>query len=728
MAVVVAAGDRLAVVSKFPAKRWFLLLPFIFFALPWAEWLDVTTANLREPWSRQIFLQAIALYAAILILHALPAFRKSLQEAIHDFLQIACSGTRIFAWPLLFFVASCLISIFVFRETPFLQDSAAHLFQGKVFLAGRLAAPQPTAPEFFSVSGDMLVMQHGRWFSMYQPGFPLLLAGAMFLSAEWLLCPFLGAATILVWVLYARRWYGAKTAGLFAVIAVTSPFLLIMSSTMMVYTPELFFVSLVLFLSRLLMEEENLWAYGLLFTCLVFVMNVRAFSSGIFLAPVLLYIVLNQFRHRSYRLPIVIFTGIIVGGALLLYYQSQTTGHPLRTGYSLEFPDLQLGFEDSGYGHTPLRGLANVSNNLLGLNSWLTGWFSGSLLFVLLFLLLTPKVQVWDQVLLVGCAMVISFYFFHYFQDLILGPRYYYVFAPLLLLFIARSAFLETRFEFSAYGLPLIGIFVVTAVFFRLPQAIQQYQIERTYPGNFQRELDLSRTEKLLVFLDRTVRPYFVNYNDPFLGSHAIICLDRGRDNSRIMQAFPQHRVVYFRSEIAMFGKGEMRPGYRFFDTPNLNPPGFISMNHLAIAIQNAGGFVDQDFLHIAYSDVLNSENASEQLLFLEERFNTPSHPGKRPYARSFEMGLLHIARFLLIPKASYDADRSGWEGRVDWNRIRSDFKQAERNFVLAGEIGKPILPALERAKKGIDIDQDETLSDQELAEFFAARLSISNN
>ena len=656
-----------------------------------------------------------------------PLVRKSLHHGVLRFLEIATDGKRIFVWPIVFGVVSCAISVGVLNRTPFLQDSAAHLFQAKVFLAGHLTAPEPKPAEFFSLSGDMLVMQNGRWFSMYMPGFSLLLAGAMLFSLEWFLSPLLGAATIWIWIVYARRWYGARSAGLFALIAISSPFLLMMSSTIMVYTPELFFVSAVLFLSRYLMEKETVWGYLGLFVALCWVMIVRSFSSGIFLGPVLGYVAVACLMRRSYRVPLIIAAGIICGGAMLLYYQYRTTGDPFRSAYFLEFPKLELGFTDGVHSHTPLRGLANVSNNILGLNSWLTGWFPGSLFFIFIFLLFSRQIDRWDVLMVVGCYLVITFYFFHFFQDLIIGPRYYYVFAPFLLLIIARTAFLDIRSNLSSYVLCLIAFSILTALLFRLPSVVQHYQIDRTYPGSLRRELDGSQSQKILVFLDRTVRPYFVNFNDPFLRGNAIICLDRGLENPQVMKAFPSYRPVYFRSEITMERGKSMASGYRFFDTPNETPAGYVSMNQLALAIQNASGFVDQDFLHIVYSDVLNSDDTAQQLEFVSKRLRTTSSTGKKPYAVNFEKALLHTAKFLLIPKVEYDKNHEHWREAVDWKNVREELASAERNFLLSGEIGKPISPAFAQIKKTMDMDQDGSFSDSELGEFFQSRLSISN-
>ena len=60
--------------------------------------------------------------------------------------------------------------------------------------------------------GDHLVVTNGRWFSMYLPGYPALLALFLLIHSEWFLSPLLGSLTVWLWLSYAKRWYGMKVA------------------------------------------------------------------------------------------------------------------------------------------------------------------------------------------------------------------------------------------------------------------------------------------------------------------------------------------------------------------------------------------------------------------------------------------------------------------------------------------------------------------------------------
>jgi hypothetical protein len=65
-----------------------------------------------------------------------------------------------------------LFSSFVFERVPHVNDEIAYLFQAKLFQSGRLYSPSPCGREFFDFPH---IINNGKWYSIYPPGFPLLL-------------------------------------------------------------------------------------------------------------------------------------------------------------------------------------------------------------------------------------------------------------------------------------------------------------------------------------------------------------------------------------------------------------------------------------------------------------------------------------------------------------------------------------------------------------------------
>lgn len=73
---------------------------------------------------------------------------------------------------LLAFAGSLIISEIVFARSPFIHDEFGYIFQAKIFLAGKLYAPSPCPREAFDFPH---IINNGRWYSQYPPGFPMLL-------------------------------------------------------------------------------------------------------------------------------------------------------------------------------------------------------------------------------------------------------------------------------------------------------------------------------------------------------------------------------------------------------------------------------------------------------------------------------------------------------------------------------------------------------------------------
>ena len=79
------------------------------------------------------------------------------------------------------------LTYLVLEPFPHIEDEAAHYFQARIFASGHLFAPAPASPEFFPSSWMML--NGGRWFSVFPAGWPLLLAIGMKVGAPALVDP-----------------------------------------------------------------------------------------------------------------------------------------------------------------------------------------------------------------------------------------------------------------------------------------------------------------------------------------------------------------------------------------------------------------------------------------------------------------------------------------------------------------------------------------------------------
>jgi hypothetical protein len=719
-AVLLAVYWVLPNFKTFPASRWVLAFGILLLTLPWGEWLALSFDSSSEDWTRKLFLQTVFIYAVLLILHLLKSFVSVLAKRVRTWLHAASERPVVIWLPaLLFFLISCWISLVEYGCTPLVEDSAAHLFQAKIFHAGHLWAPAPPLPDFFSYQGDMLVMKDGRWFGMYQPGFAALLALAMFVRAEWLLSPLLGSAILAIWIAYCKRWYGAQTALLFGWIALFSPFLLVMSSTVMVHTPELFLASLLVYLCRREVEKPDVWRRVAISFSLAVAVLVRGFSLLAFMLPVLIFVAIAQRKLRQYTFSLWCIGGIFLGLVILGFYQRELTGNFLQSGYKLEYPELRYGFGKSlaGQVHTPLRGLENTSNNFNGINFWLNGWYSGSIFFLILFCLFEKQFEKWDVVLSFSALSLILFYYFYVAQTLVLGPRSYYILAPLLIFYIVRSVAIERPLSrYSDLSLTFLLFTFLLSLPLQGTDLIREWS-PRNYQAGFLNQELKQENGKKLIFLTKRVSQAFVNWNDPYFKGGAILARDLGEANKKAVDSYTDHTPVYFLPNTGLKG------GFAFKTTPEDRPNGFVSSFELSMALQAGRDYPDKDSFDICYTDLFDPSEASLHLAYIEKELRAPDK--EEGYRKNFRLGVLHAGRLILLPCVEFEKSGAGWKSKFDSEQFRNEFDTTVKFLQDAGEVGKTIVEQLQKVGKRIDKNGDGSYSDSELKRFLARKLKL---
>ncbi|MFZ0544452.1 MAG: glycosyltransferase family 39 protein [Candidatus Promineifilaceae bacterium] len=140
--------------------------------------------------------------------------------------------------------AAVFITIDALEQIPHVQDSVTFLFQAELLAKGRLFAPAPQLPEFFKQ--EFLTVQNGRWFGQYPPGFALVLALGVLMKLPWLVNPLLSAVTVVLLYKLGALLFSRKVGLLAAVLALFSPYYLLMSGSFMVHPAELFWTVLFL--------------------------------------------------------------------------------------------------------------------------------------------------------------------------------------------------------------------------------------------------------------------------------------------------------------------------------------------------------------------------------------------------------------------------------------------------------------------------------------------------
>lgn len=702
----------------------------LFIALPWGEWLQINFAFSRMDWSRQIFLDVVLIYLVGVLYRTFESSWQRLYDRFINLLdRLSANKLRLWIPCLFFFLFSSWISLYVFDRTLMIQDSAAHLFQAKIFHHGKFFAPAPAASDFFSVEGDMVVLNNGKWYGMYLPGFAAILAAAIWIHAEWIICPLMGAFTIAIWVSYVKRWYDRRTALLVSIICALSPFLLLMSSTIMIHTPELLIISAAIYLLRNEVETPSWWSKTLLALVLLIGITLRGFSILATIFPMILYSLYATRRNQKFIMASIIIFSLLTGSLIVAYFQLQTTGNPFLPGYRLEYKvPLSYGFgiTTAHQVHTPIRGLENISNLLLGLDYWLTGWYVGSLIFVIFFVLFC-KWNVWDRLLVASCFTLFAFYYFFPLQDLVIGPRFFYPVVLILLLFVARSILIPISANSTTIPPFAFVLFLFCFLSFlpiRLAQFIHKYEPKKMQAGALRIAIDQEDHQPRIVFLEKNITQQFVNWNDPFLREPIILMRDLGTQNDIAIKSFPDRKPLYFglKIDLSPRAKKSKDNGYAFRVERAHKIDGSVSLMQVALAMNTSNEYRDQDFFDQGLTIFMDGSSSAEQMKYLNNELKKLQDKNDR--LSFFREGLIHTSRMMLLLKQFRERSTTDWSS-FPFNEFRDNNVKAKSGFLEAAEPGMQLIRALDKMKKRIDRDDDGNLSDEEIKRYLRSKINI---
>jgi hypothetical protein len=268
-------------------------------------------------------------------------------------------------------------------------------------------------------------------------------------------------------------------------------------------------------------------------------------------------------KENIYR-PFITFTGMLcIMISVLLLYNYATNGDPLLFGYQVRWgKDHGLGFNNinnimaGSPVFTPRRAVIHTLSNFVVLNQNLFEWPFPSLLPVMIFWMpFLFKKNRYDYLLLSGLLAVPGFYFFYFFQDLCLGPRFYYSCLPFAVMLTARALFGITEGIASlrrcseTYVRQAFIVLLVLAVVFcgclRMPPLYRYYsnsfwQIDDKLMKKI-RELGIENAlifQKSYGLKGNTLGSGFL-HNSPRLDGSIVFAKDLGARNSELMLFFP---------------------------------------------------------------------------------------------------------------------------------------------------------------------------------------------
>ena len=459
------------------------------------------------------------------------------------------------------FLMTNLGSWLLFGHLPHIVDGMAQAFHAKIFLAGQLTAPPPPAG-FFELTH---MIDAPRWYSQYPPGHSLLLAAGQLFGVPWLVNPLFGALSVVLLYFIGREAYGEPTGRLALLLGALSPFLILVSSSFMNHTTTLFFLELFLLGFIGMRRKASLGGALLAGFGLGYALSIRPLTVAAFAIPWVLYAVVRAGRlladpasrgagARFLLLCLLASAAFAVPAGGLLAFNHATNGDPLLFGYEvLHGKEALPGFGKQGWSgvpHTPGRGLDATLRNANSLNRYLFGLPFPSLLFALLGLAWI-RLERWDLLLVASVGSVAAAYFFYWYQDLALGPRFLYSGVGPLVLLSARGLLglpdLLAERERAGEGRPARALGLALALALAYAAVVTVPAFADYYARNFangNRKLpeafEGSALEGSVVFVPPPYYPSLFPQNDPWLAGPVVYARDLGPSRNRdLLRRFP---------------------------------------------------------------------------------------------------------------------------------------------------------------------------------------------
>lgn len=383
---------------------------------PWQTLLGRSAGMLGEG-LRALVLPELLLLAAVLM--AARAFTASTWRPR--------AGHRLL-WPVLLGLAvggPAWVAATAMGWGSFAGDEFSYLFQAHVFGSGMWTAPSPPHPEFYGCNN---IVNQGRWFSIYPPGWPLLLAiGDLLGRARFVpLATGLAAvafSSLLAGELAARRpaTSGATAAACTAVLLLASPFFVFNAASVFPHVPLMAAAAAALWLH--LRWQRAPESIGLPLACglaLGLAIDIRP-PEGLLVSALVAGFHATSPAVRTRPGAAVLLSGLALAALPLLIANQHQTGSPWRSGYDIDYQRSL--FDVKGSGQSPAAALWNLQVSLWRVLAWQAP-LQASLLACWVSARRSRPVQEW---LVVGYAVttVAAYMFYFNLGQVEYGARYY---------------------------------------------------------------------------------------------------------------------------------------------------------------------------------------------------------------------------------------------------------------------------------------------------------------
>jgi len=464
------------------------------------------------------------------------------------------------------FIASVVMAYWPLEGRPHIPDDICYLFQALTFSTGRLYVDSHPLREFFNL---LFMINDGKFYSLFQPGWPVILTLGVFIKLPFIINPALAALTVYLTYLIGMRALGEEKTRLGLILILFSPMNTIIPATLLAHP-----ICLVLTLASMLITMKMLEAEKPIYTLGLGALTGLLFTTRIWnavilcgmLTPFLLWMLFAG-RVRFHILILGLIPFLLLAGLQLGYNQK-------LTGDAFEWPQDRYfdNTEPKKHCHRPGFGMnvgcpnvhprenfpngygfgdaLSVTQTRLG--TYLLTVYSWSFLFFFVVIpFLTKRSGSWKYYLLAAFLALIAGYFAFYFHGL--WGRYYYE-AFTLLLLLTAAGMIDTRDilldKFSGAGemakrainsviAAFVVAFVVFNVYFFFAGTIGLRSELFSGIDAISNRMQHHFPEKSVVFMERFYFTGFSFMTPDWEENSILLVQDMGRQNRQMMQFYP---------------------------------------------------------------------------------------------------------------------------------------------------------------------------------------------
>ncbi len=475
-------------------------------------------------------------------------------------------------------VVYVLVATVSFKGYPLTPDEFAYLYQAKLFARGHMTAQCHPLQEFFKSA--FIAEHNGKLFSIMPTGWSLLLAPAVFLGIPWIVSPLCTAGAVALAFYLGSTIYSARTGWLAALLMAVSPFVVANAGTYLSHQASLvFFMWFLFFFLRIEQGKGRTHHYILMAIVLAALVLLHELDVAV-CAPcvaMLLYWSIKGDSRCSWRrtIPTLLLAGGLVLGCTALRNKA-LTGSPWLLPFQTYVDDEN--FLSRNFVQTPPIGIYSAAvlkertmwtiKRLGLLNVWL--FPLAPVLFFILPLTQSDRRQ-WDLLFLASMgALWVTYMFYNSWGGIQFGPRYYLVTVGIASILIAESVqriaawwmgkLTTTMSLFLALSL-VYSIGLSAAVLRFLPEVVAYVRTIQDVGSH----LEKHNIHHALVFLSLSdtdagadpSRIYLRVRNDPDFVDENLAAIDRGQDNGRLMDFYPDRSYFRYVIDIGRLLRGE---------------------------------------------------------------------------------------------------------------------------------------------------------------------------